>query len=215
MNQCLILFALFTLIACNAPTSENIPTEQYYTIETYDTIVETVVFEIEQTNGELVLMPDSYYLSHLNIPDSAKLLYTRSIIPMDDYYTFAVFDSLETANDTLLPFYFYTTLIISEQSDGAVSEMVGSTIYAFAYQHPQTLQKLLALPNVIKGQTNRDIWLAWTLSEISLDGDGDELEGIELFGELMTRNSRDSATVAFASQYIQDLKSLIPKRKQP
>ncbi len=215
MNQCLILFALFTLIACNAPTSENIPTEQYDTIETYDTIVETVVFEIEQTNGELVLMPDSYYLSHLNIPDSAKLLYTRSIIPMDDYYTFAVFDSLETANDTLLPFYFYTTLIISEQSDGALSEMVGLTMHGYAMHHPKRLSQLLALPNVIKGQTNRDIWLEWTLSENGIGNEGHYLEAIDIFGQSMLENSEDEPTKTFTKEYIADLKKQLLTWNQP
>ncbi len=215
MKQYLISFALLTLIACNNPTTDNIPTEQYTTIETYDTIVEPIAVDMDQNHGELVLMPDSYYLNHPSIPDSAKLLYTKKIKPSDENYTFAVFDSLETANDTLLPFYFYTTLIISEQSDGAVSDMVGLTIYSFAYQHPRTLQKLLALPDVLPTSTNKEVWLEWTLSEISIDSDENELQGIELFGELMIRNSNNSATVAFTSQYIQDLKSLVPKRKQP
>lgn len=213
MNQCLLIFALLTLIACNGSTSDVVPTEHNDTIETYDSLAKPIAFDIDQTHGELVLMPDSFYLNHPNIPDSAKLLYSRSIIPMDDYYTFTVFDSMETANDTMLPFYFYTTIIISEQSDGALSEMVGLVIHAYALHHPKRLSQLLALPDVIKGKTNRDIWLEWTLTENGIDNEGYELEGIEQFSEQMHGNSKDSATVAFTKQYVQDLKNLLPKRK--
>lgn len=214
MNQYLILFALIVLIGCNTPTSENIPTEQYDPIETYDTTEEPKAVDIDQTHGQLVLMPDNYYFNHRNIPDSVKLLFTKKVKPFDNTNTFSVFDSLETANDTMLPFYFYTAIIVSEQSDGSVAEMVSTTVHSFAFQHPKTLQKLLALPNILPHRTNRQVWLDWTLSEIWLENKDNVLVGITYFKELILANARDEETTLFAQQYVDDLLKAFSESKQ-
>lgn len=204
---------LFGLLGCNTPTpSSQSPSD--------DAVIDTTAlptqqgYRVEEISNriEIMMMPDEYYLSHPAIPDSAKWLYTKKVKPSDENYTFQVLEALDTTDISLLPFYFYTTIIISEQSDAAVSEMVGSTMHNFAINKPQVLRELFTMPNRIPGKTNREIWLDWTLSENAITNEGHEAVGIEKIEDIMLSNSPDGGTLKFTKQFVADLRKMQQQR---
>ena len=109
----------------------------------------------------------------MSIPKTAKDLYHRKFIPIDDERTFSIFDSLETKNNITRPFYILLVTQILENADGALSEAAGVRCRSFIENYPNYLLEFLFLnKKPIKIEfVNR--WANQVSMEFSIDCEND------------------------------------------
>jgi hypothetical protein len=82
--------------------------------------------------GDTLRTPSHYYyLADQNQQEIIRLILEGSLQPADNHVTFALMDSLSSANKATRDFVFPAFKVVVEKSDGALSEVVG--LYAIKY----------------------------------------------------------------------------------
>lgn len=90
------------------------------------------------TNNNLINgLEVSHYLENEGIDETSKKYIQGEHKLYDDEETFAMLDSLDTSNNHVRPFYFYLISQVITQSDGALSEVLGSYIADYVRTYPK------------------------------------------------------------------------------
>lgn len=81
--------------------------------------------------------PISYYLNNPNLDSLVRNYYNGELLPSDDEKTFRLLDLLILKNPDLYPFYFHCLTQICEDSDGALSEIMGPYCIQMIHNYPK------------------------------------------------------------------------------
>ena len=77
-----------------------------------------------------------YYLADIDSQTIAELFINDDLQPSDNFITFRVLDSLTSSNKQTRKYYLPVFNKILKQSDGALSEVIGTPIVEFLKQYP-------------------------------------------------------------------------------
>lgn len=84
-----------------------------------------------------------YYLADLNSRTIAEQFMNDELQPSDNYVTFRILDSLTSANKNIRKYYLPVFNKILKQSDGALSEAMGTPIIEYLKKYPTEFAKTI------------------------------------------------------------------------
>lgn len=85
-----------------------------------------------------------YYLSDLSLDSVGKMILSGDLQPLDNEITFRLLDTLKHVDEDQLDFYLAVFERILDQSDGALSEVLGGYCISFIYHQPEVFSDYLA-----------------------------------------------------------------------
>jgi hypothetical protein len=132
----------------------------------------------KEDNAIFAEHPISFYLTHDNIPQFCKDLFSNIRQPTDDTETLALLDSLLTTNSETEPFYFLTITRTIEKADGAYSESLGLIGKQYLEKRTKEFVKYFIDEPLL---TDKDFenWAKIVAGEIQISAEGQEKEELE------------------------------------
>ena len=104
----------------------------------------------------------TFYLKHSQIDNYTKMFYQGQFGLMDDGLTFAILDSVLTANPETRPFYIYTFNSALRIADGALAESIGTECKQFMDKFPC---EFISLKSNTKYIDNYNKWIDFAAFE--------------------------------------------------
>jgi hypothetical protein len=131
-----------------------------------------------QNNELFAGHPISFYLTHDNIPQACKDLFSNVGQPTDDTKTLALLDSLLTTNSETGPFYFLTITRTIEKADGSYSESLGLIGKQYLEKRTKEFVKYFIDESLL---TDKDFenWAKIVAGEIQISAEGHEKEELK------------------------------------
>ena len=107
-----------------------------------------------------------YYLADIDSQTIAELFINDDLQPSDNFITFRVLDSLTSSNKQTRKYYLPVFNKILKQSDGALSEVIGTPIVEFLKQYPTEFARTIKSDIEAIEKTAEDNFRPYTNSEL-------------------------------------------------
>ena len=156
----------------------NRPTRQFSLIIVTLSLFNCNPVDKKQNNEIFAGHQISFYLTHDNIPQACKDLFSKVEHPADDTKTLALLDSLLTTNSETGPFYFLTVTRTIEKAAGAYSESLGLIGKQYLEKRTKEFIKYFIDESLL---TDNDFenWAKIVAGEIQISAEGQEKEELE------------------------------------
>ena len=111
---------------------------------------------VGQINCKLDEKKINHYINDPSLPKIVKEYYNGQFKASDDNKTFILLDTLTSKNDYFFPFYFSIFNKIANESDGALSEVMGKYCFKNLYQYPKEIFIFFPVVNIYLSFIKRD-----------------------------------------------------------
>jgi hypothetical protein len=155
--------------------------------------------------------PISFYITHKNIPQVCKDLYSGKRKPADESDILSLMDSIFTATKETAPFYFLTLTRTMAKADGAYAEPLGMMTKSFVETRTKEFVDYFINEPLLTTE-NFTEWARFVAGEIEIASGGSEKEGFIKLRDKLKSNCAgcDAKETQLLSSFAEQVSHYLP-----